>query len=81
MKVRTLIAGAAVMLLCGGLGVCVAQEATPAAPAAEKAAPSSAAAPKAKHHRMRRHHHGKQHAQKEYTEQELQQMSASPPSK
>jgi hypothetical protein len=51
MKVRTLIAGAAVMLLCGGLGVCVAEEApTPAPLATPEAAPSSAP----KHHR--KHH-------------------------
>jgi len=93
MKIRTLIAGAAVMLLCGGLGVCVAQEA-PSAPApaaapeaapaaAPEAAPASAAKPKhyRKHHH-RHHHAGKYHGgQKEFSEQELQQMSATPPSK
>lgn len=78
MKIRTLIAGAAVMLLCSGVGVCIAQEASPAA---TPAAPSSAPAPKAKHHRMRHHHHVKQHAQKEFTEQELQQFQSNPPSK
>jgi hypothetical protein len=99
MKIRTLIAGAAVMLLCGGFGVCVAQEA-PSAPApapaaapeaapapAPEAAPASAAKPKhyGKHHH--RHHHGKYHGakyhggQKEFSEQELQQMSSTPPSK
>src|SRR5690349_12775789 len=100
MKIRTLIAGAAVMLLCGGFGVCVAQEAPSApapapaaapeaapAPAAPEAAPASAAKPKhyGKHHH--RHHHGKYHGakyhggQKEFSEQELQQMSSTPPSK
>jgi len=76
MKVRTLIAGAAVMLLCGGLGVCVAQEAsTPAPLATPKAAPSSAP----KHHR--KHHHAKHHAAKEFSEQELQENMAHSPSK
>jgi len=89
MKVRTLIAGAAVMLLCGGLGVCVAQEAPPAAPpaasapapeAAPAAAPETAPAAKPKHHgkhHHHRHHHGKQHGQQEFTEQELQAASPS----
>ena len=54
MKVKTLIAGTAVVLLLGGLGVCVAQEApAPASSVAPEAAPSPAAesapAPKAKH--------------------------------
>jgi hypothetical protein len=76
MKVRTLIAGAAVMLLCGGLGVCIAEEAPPAAP---PVAPSSAPAPKPKHHRT--HHHGKHHAAREFSERQLQEMQAHPPSK
>jgi hypothetical protein len=80
MKVRTLIAGAAVMLLCGGLGVCVAEEApTPAPLATPEAAPSSAPAPKPKHHR--KHHRGKHHAAREFSEQELQEFQAHPPSK
>ena len=78
MKVRTLIAGAAVMLLCGGLGVCVAEEAsTPVPLATPEAAPSSAPAPK--HHR--KHHHAKHHAAKEFSEQELQEYMAHSPSK
>jgi hypothetical protein len=80
MKVTTLIASAAVVLLCGGLGVCVAQEApAPSPPVAPEAAPSPAPAPKPKHHR--KHHHGKHHAAREYTEQELQELQAKPPSK
>jgi hypothetical protein len=76
MKVRTLIAGAAVMLLCGGLGVCVAEEAaTPAPLATPEAAPSSAP----QHHR--KHHHAKHHAAREFSEQELQEYMAHPPSK
>ena len=78
MKVRTIIAGTAVMLLCGWLGVCVAEEAPEPAP---PVAPSSAPAPK--HHRKHhhRHHHGKHHVEREFTEQELQNMQAQPPSK
>lgn len=80
MKVRTLIAGAAVMLLCGGLGVCIAEEAPQAAPpVAPKVAPSAAPAPKPKHHR--KHHHGKHHAAREFSEQQLQELQAHPPSK
>ncbi len=87
MKIRTLIAGAAVVLLCGGTGICLAQGApAPAASAAPEAAPSPAAsAPtsKPKHHAVRHHrrHHAKGHGQKEFTEQELQQMQPQPPSK
>lgn len=90
MKVRTLIAGAAIVFLCGGLGVCVAQEApAPASPAAPEAAPSPASpsvpesasmpASKHKHHTKhhRRHHHGKRRAEREFTEQELQAQSPS----
>jgi hypothetical protein len=90
MKIRTLIAGAAVMFLCGGLGVCVAQEAAPAAaPAASAPAPESAPEPAAKpthhgkhhhgHHHWHHHghYHGKQHGQQEFTEQELQSASPS----
>jgi hypothetical protein len=89
MKVRTLIAGAALMLMCGGLGVCVAQEAPkPAAPAAaapepapsapEPAASAPEPAAKPKHHRRHhRHHHGKMHAQQEFSEQELQAQAPS----
>ena len=76
MKVRTLIAGAAVVLLCGGVGICIAEEA-PAPSAAPKAAHSSA--PKPKHHR--KSHHGKHHGQEEFSEQQLQEMQAQPPSK
>jgi hypothetical protein len=77
MKVRTIIAGAAIMLLCGGLGVCVAEEA-PAPSATPQAAPAAAAKPK--HHR--KYHHGKHHAQREFSEQELQEyMAAHPPTK
>jgi hypothetical protein len=76
MKVRTLIAGATVVLLCGGLGVCVAAEGTAPAPAAtSEAAPPPAAKPR--HHR--RHHHAMHHGQKEFTEQELQQYLAAHP--
>jgi len=88
MKIRTLIAGAAVMLLCGGLGVCVAQETPPAAPAAAPAAsaPAPESAPKAtskhhgKHHHHRHHHgkhQGKHQGQQEFTEQELQAQTPS----
>lgn len=91
MNFRNLIAGAAVVLLCGGVGVCVAQEA-PAAPAAapeaaSSPAPASAPAAKSKHHAKHhaRHHghhrRGKQSAQKEFTEQQLQEMQTQPPSK
>jgi hypothetical protein len=87
MKIRTLIAGAAVVLLCGGTGICVAQEApAPAAPAAPEAAPShapeSAPASKPMHHAAHhyRRHLAKHHRQKEFTEQELQQMQPQPPS-
>ncbi len=84
MKLKTLIAGTVVMLLCGGLTVCFAQEAPKAAPSvapesAPSAAPEAAPAPKPKHHR--RHHHRKGHAQKEFTEQQLQEYQAQPPSK
>jgi hypothetical protein len=81
MKVRTLIAGAAVMFLCGGLGVCVAQDAP--APAASAAAPASEPAGKPQHHHGKhhhRHHQGKhhgQHGQQEFTEQELQAQTPS----
>ena len=78
MKVRTLIAGAAVMLLCGGIGVAIAADAPPAA-AAPKGAPSSAS--KSKHHHMHHHRGGKSHGQKEFTEQQLQEMQTQPPSK
>jgi hypothetical protein len=93
MKVRTLIAGAAVVLLCGGFGVCVAQEAPkpPAAAAPEaapssapEAAPSSASAPKhhrKHHHRHHGHRHGKQHGAQEFSEQQLQEMQGQTPSK
>ncbi len=84
MKVRTLIAGAAVVFLCGGLGVCVAQEApAPASPVAPEAAaspaPPSVPASKPKHHtnHHRRHHHGKRPAAREFSEQELQAQSPS----
>jgi hypothetical protein len=79
MKFRTLIAGAAVVLLCSGVGVCVAEEAgTPPVAPSPAAEATPAAKPKhhAKHHR--RHHHGKHHgATKEFTEQELQAQSPS----
>lgn len=92
MNFRNLIAGAAVVLLCGGVGVCVAQEAPSAAPpaapeAASSPAPASAPAAKPKHHAKHhaRHHghhrRGKQSAQKEFTEQQLQEMQTQPPSK
>jgi len=95
MKVRTLIAGAAVMLLCGGLGVCVAQEAPPAAPPAASApapeaatpaaAPEAAPAAKPKHHGKHhhyRHHHGHYHG-KQHGQQEFteQELQAASPSK
>jgi hypothetical protein len=76
MKVRILIAGAAVVLLCGGVGICTAEDA-PAPSAAPKVTHSSA--PKRKHHRKT--HHGNHHAQEEFSEQQLQQMQAQPPSK
>ena len=78
MKIRILIAGAAVMLLCGGLGVGVAEEADPRRrhrlPPCVRSHP-----PKPKHHRE--HHHGKHHAAREFSEQQLQEMQAHPPSK
>jgi hypothetical protein len=85
MKARALIASAAVVFLCGGFGVCFAAEgSTPETPAASAPSPAPesapAPAPKAKHHRMHRRH-GKHHAQKEYTEQELQQYQSQPPAK
>jgi hypothetical protein len=76
MKLGTLIAGTAVVLFCGGLGVCVAQEA-PAPSAAPKVAPAAKHHPKHNH----RHHHGKSHETKEFTEQQLQEMQAQPPGK
>ncbi len=76
MKVRILIAGAAVMLLCGGFGIGIAEEAPPVAP---KVAPASAPNHPPKHHH--RHHHGKHHAAKEFSEQQLQEMEAHSPSK
>ncbi len=87
MNFRTLIAGAAVVLLCGGVGVCVAQEAPASPPAASAPAPASAPSAKPKHHARHhakhhaRHRHGKQSAQKEFTEQQLQEMQTQPPSK
>ena len=84
MKLRTLIASAAVVFLCGGTGVCVASWGSPATPGAHEAASSPApeSAEKPEHHarQHRRRHHGKHHAQKEFTEQQLQQMQAQPPS-
>ena len=78
MKVRTLIAGATVMLLCG-LGVCVAAEATTPAPAASsEAAPAAKPKHHRKHHQVK-HHQVKHHAQKEFSEQELQQYLAAHP--
>jgi hypothetical protein len=84
MKIRTLIAGAAVVFLCGGTGICLAQgAASPGAPeAAPSPAPASAPASKPKHHAVHHHrrHLAKHHGQKEFTEQELQQMQPQPPS-
>ena len=79
MKVRTLIAGAAVVFLCGGFGVCVAQEAPPAASAAAPAS-EPAGKPCAIWQASPRHHQGKhhaQHGQQEFTEQELQAQTPS----
>ena len=83
MKVRTLIAGGAVVVLCGGLGVCIAQEAPAPAPSvAPSHAPEATLATKPKHHRKHhqvKHHQVKHHAQKEFSEQELQQYLAAHP--
>lgn len=83
MKVRTLIAGAAVVLLCGAVGVSLAEDAPAAkAPSAEASpASSSTSAMKHHHHKRRSHHARKGHGQKEFTEQQLQEMSTQPSSK
>ena len=77
MKVRTLIISAAVVLLCGGLGVAQEAPSPAASPAAAKAPSSSEHVSKhhAKHHRRR---HGKHYGQKEFTEQQLQEMQTHP---
>ena len=79
MKLKTIIAGAVIILLYGGLTVCFAQEAPKAAPSVAPEAsvtPEAAPAPKPQH--RRKHRHRKHHAEKEFTEQQLQAM---PPSK